>query len=233
MSAIPSSAVSFNLRHLRRRFYDLINRISRRTLAGPLAVLGKILLFLSIAAGVGFGSVWYMLEVGTSLTIERQGAWVRWVNEGGAGTDPYTRAHLARSGRLMVSPGQARYYSATRDSDGALLYGDCEYDISGSPPAAVWWSLGVYTTQGQLIDNPAERYAVTGDTIVKEANGSFLIRAAEDARPGNWLPTGTASRIVFLLRAYLPSTPNEAAPNQSVPGQTANAMPVIKKVLCR
>ena len=227
MNAI-TAILNLNHRPLRRMFYDLVNRISRRTLAGPVAVLGRLALFLFIACGTGFGSVWYMLEVGTTLTADRQGAWVRWFNEGGTSTDPYTRAHLARSGRLMVSPGQARYYMASRDSDGGLLYGDCEYDISGIPPDAVWWSLGVYNSQGLLIDNPAERYAVTGDTVVKEPNGSFLIRAAEAARPGNWLPIGSATRIVFLLRAYLP-----AAPNETATGHAAPELPLIKKVLCR
>ncbi len=71
--------------------------------------------------------------------------------------------------------------------------------------ASVWWSLAVYDTGGELIDNDFRRYALTGDTIVRGANGGYVVRLAKDARPGNWMPVGTDGRFVVMLRAYQPA----------------------------
>lgn len=216
------------LRSLRRRLIDILIRLSRRSLAGPLRFIGRVMLFLVVALGSGLGSAWYMIQVGSPLTVEQIGPWTRWVGDGRPGADPYTRAYHARAGRLPLSSAQAHYFLATADSAGDHLFGDCEYDLAGRPLASVWWSLGIYDTGGALIENDFRRYALTGDTIVRGASGGYVVRLAKDARPGNWLPVGTDGRFVVMLRAYQPAAASELAGTGR-----AQDLPAITKVSCR
>lgn len=217
-----------DLRTLRRRLIDILIRLSRRSLVGPLRFIGRVMLFLAIAGTCGLGSAWYMVQVGSPLTVERIGPWTRWVNDGRPGADPYTRAHHARAARLPLSSAQAHYFLATADSAGDPLFGDCEYDLAGGPMASVWWSIGIYDTGGALIENDFHRYALTGNTIVRGTNGNYVVRLAKDARPGNWLPVGTDGRFVVMLRAYQPTAASELAG-----AVRAQQLPTISKVSCR
>ena len=54
------------------------------------------------------------------------------MSEGNPNADPYTKAHLARSGRLPLTSTTARYFLARTDSDGRELTSACEYSIEGS-----------------------------------------------------------------------------------------------------
>lgn len=217
-----------DLRLLRRRLIDIIIRLGRRSLVGPLRLIGRVVLFAVIAGGSGLGSAWYMVQVGSPLTVERIGPWTRWIGDGRTEADPYTRAHHARAGRLPMSSAQAHYFLATADGAGDHLFGDCEYDLTGLPVSSVWWSLAVYDTGGGLIDNDFRRYALTGDTIVRGANGRYVVRLAKDARPGNWMPVGTDGRFVVMLRAYQPATTNELGG-----AVRPRELPTITKVSCR
>ena len=52
-----------------------------------------------VALMLGIGSAWYTIERGTLLTTAKVGPWSGWVTEGNPNADPYTKAHVARSGR--------------------------------------------------------------------------------------------------------------------------------------
>jgi hypothetical protein len=132
------------------------------------------------------------------------GPWLSWTSAYRADADPYTRAHFARSGTLQVSAEIAATYLARVDSDGLKLHSSCEYAVEGTDPAGSWWSLGVFDEDGRLIPNPAERYAFTSDTISRSADGRFVVSLARDARPGNWLPTRAAGRLVLVLTVLDP-----------------------------
>ena len=129
---------------------------------------------------------------------------------------------------MKMSSTQAQYYLATNDSAGDKLFGDCEYDLAGTPRPAVWWSIAIYDSRGALIDNDFDRFAMTGDTVVRGSDGSYVIRLAQDARPGNWLPVGTDGRFVILIRVYQPTPTNDLGPTGGAAG-----LPVITKVSCR
>ncbi len=76
-----------------------------------------------VALILGIGSAWYMIERGSPLTTTKVGPWAGWVSAGNPKADYYTRAHVARSGRLPLTSTVARYFVARTDSDGrsALL----------------------------------------------------------------------------------------------------------------
>lgn len=179
--------MNFELYLLRQRLRALVARAS------------DVALFVGVVLIGGIGTHWYMVDAGSALSVERIGPWVSWGQATRRNSDPYARAHFARLGALPLSSEISRTYVAVEDSDGRTLYSSCDYVIEGAAFKAQWWSIGVFDSDGALIDNPAARYAFTRDTIAISPNDTFIISVARDARPGNWLPTGGAGRLAVML----------------------------------
>lgn len=159
----------------------------------------------AVALLLGIGSAWYMIEYGSPLTTTKVGPWASWDSEGKPDADPYTRAHVARSGRLPLSSTVARYFVARTDSNGHALSSSCEYTIEGSPLNARWWSIAVYDEYGGLIDNPTSRYSFNSEELLRHSDGTFRINLASTARPENWLPSGADGQtLILMLRIYSP-----------------------------
>jgi hypothetical protein len=155
---------------------------------------------------LGISSARYMIEHGSPLTTKRVGPWASWVNEGNPNADPYTKAHLARSGRLPLTSTTARYFSATTDNEGDTLTSACEYLIEGGALNARWWSIAVYDERGSLIENPSQRYSFNSEEAIRRSDGTYRIALASNARPENWLPSGSGDerKLVLMLRIYSP-----------------------------
>ena len=135
-----------------------------------------------VALMLGIGSAWYMIERGSPLTTTKVGPWDGWVSEGNPSADPYTLAHVARSGRLPLTSTVARYFVARSDSAGRSLTSDCEYLIEGFPLNARWWSLAVYDEYGGLIDNSSARYSFNSEEMLRHADGTFRVNLSRNAR---------------------------------------------------
>jgi hypothetical protein len=166
--------------------------------------LGYFIGTFAVALILGIGSAWYMIERGSLLTTMTAGPWRSWLSEGNPNADPYTRAHLARSGRLPLTSTAARYFTANTDSRGRTLSAGCEYSIVGAPLNARWWSLAVYDEYGSLIPNPSGRYSFNSEETIRRADGSFRINLSRNARPENWLPSGKepGRNLLLMLRVY-------------------------------
>ncbi len=166
--------------------------------------LGYFIGAFVVALLLGIGSAWYMIERGSLLTTTRIGPWTSWLSEGNPNADPYTRAHLARSGRLPLSSTAARYFTASTDSSGSQLSAGCEYIISGAPLNARWWSLALYDNRGSIIPNPSNRYSFNSEEAIRRSDGSYEVHLSQNARPGNWLSTGSDPdrRLTLMLRIY-------------------------------
>ncbi|MBQ0817358.1 MAG: DUF1214 domain-containing protein [Hyphomicrobiaceae bacterium] len=166
--------------------------------------LGYFIGTFAVALILGIGSAWFMIERGSRLTTERFGPWQSWLSEGNPNADPYTRAHLARSGRLPLTSTVARYFVARTDDGGRGLSSGCEYSIVGSALNARWWSLAVYDEYGSLIANPSNRYSFNSEEAIRRADGTFRVNLSRQARPENWLPGGAGPDrdLVLLLRVY-------------------------------
>lgn len=168
--------------------------------------LGYFIGAFAVALILGIGSAWYMIERGSMLTTTRIGPWTSWLSEGNPNADPYTRAHLARSGRLPLTSTAARYFSASTDSNGGRLSGACEYTIVGAPLNARWWSIALYDSRGSIVPNPSNRYSFNSEEAIRRSDGSYEIHVSQKARPGNWLPNGDDPdrSLTLLLRVYGP-----------------------------
>jgi len=168
--------------------------------------LGYFIGAFAVALILGIGSAWYMIERGSMLTTTRIGPWTSWLSEGNPNADPYTRAHLARSGRLPLTSTAARYFAASTDSSGGRLSAGCEYTIAGAPLNARWWSIALYDSRGSIVPNPSNRYSFNSEEAIRRSDGSYEIHVSQKARPGNWLPNGDDPdrNLTLLLRVYGP-----------------------------
>lgn len=204
-----------------------LHQIKKRILA-HFVRLSTLAVIAAIVVAAGLASSWYLVEAGASFNTRRIGPWVMWTNAGRTDADPYTQAHFARSGALVLSTEIAHTYVARTDNSGMKLHSSCDYAIEAQPLDASWWSMAVFDESGGLIANPADRHAFTSATIASGADGRFLVTLSREAQPGNWLPTGGAGRLTLVLTLLDPRGVNTVS-NEV----TQDALPGIEKVRCR
>jgi hypothetical protein len=160
------------------------------------------LFVLLVAAGVGLGSTFYALDRGAAFGALRIGSWVSFPKTGTVDADPYARASIARSGQLPVALGDGVLFVARTDDAGRSLDGRCSVVLSGITPAARFWTLTLYSPDGELVPNALSRYGFTSEEVVRRADGSFIVNIDPRAAPGNWLPTGGVDHYQLVLRFY-------------------------------
>lgn len=199
----------------------------KKRLATFFLALNDVAMFLGIMLIGGLLSSWYMVEAGSWLTTRTEGPWVTWTNAGRNDADPYTRAHFAREGTLPLSTEVAQTYVAHTDNDGAKLRSACEYVIEGGDLPASWWSIALFDAEGQLIANTLQRHSFTSETIALRPDGSFSLAVSRQTRPGNWLPSGSASRLSVVLSVLESTT--------AIDGQRGRSLdlPEIQRTYCR
>lgn len=203
-----------------------LHRIRKRLLA-HLARLSTLIVVVVAVIAAGLASSWHLVEAGLSATTRTVGPWVMWVSAARADADPYTRAHFARNGMLVLSTEVAHTYLARTDSGGLKLHSSCDYAIEGTAPEANWWSIAAFDEHGRLIANPTDRHAFTSDTIAAGPDGRLTVSLARDARPGNWLPTGGAGRLALVLTLIDPQSPRGQGDADKP------ALPEIRRLQCR
>jgi hypothetical protein len=173
------------------------------------ALLARLIGSAAAVAFVLTAGLWSsrtMITRGSEISVTTLGSWKQWRYEGRRDADPYTRAHLGNSGMLRISSDSAGVFDASIDSLGARLHSSCDYVIEGSSMGKLWWSISVFDSSGDLIANDANRYTFTSDTAALNPDGSFIIALGRDARPGNWLPTSAAGRLILNFTILDPST---------------------------
>ncbi len=157
---------------------------------------------LVVAAVVGLGATYLALTRGAAFGPLTIGSWTAWPKTGTIDADPYAQASIARIGRLPTALGDGVSFTALSDDNGRLLDGRCDVILAGITPAARFWTITLYNTDGELVANSINRYGFTSQEIVRHADGSFEIAVTPRANPGNWLPTGGVERYILLLRLY-------------------------------
>jgi hypothetical protein len=186
-------------------------------------------IFAIMSLIIGLGSARSMIDGGFSLITRSGGPWKAWVNAGSEFADPYTKAHFARSGELPITSASGLTFTATTDNDGYRLTSDCEYEIIARPLTALWWSIAVFDEEGQLIPNPAERYAFSNQNLTILLDGTQRISLAPTARPGHWLPSGEDHYLTLQLRIIRPLTIEQ---QQNIDSIGAENLPHIQRVKC-
>lgn len=120
-----------------------------------------------------------------------------------------TWTYFAVGGNLV----EDAFYPTTQvDSTGNRLTGEHRYELRFKkdeiPPVDAFWSLTMYNADSYLVDNPLNRYALSGrDPMQYGADGSLTIYIQNES-PGsdketNWLPA-PRDAIFLALRLYRP-----------------------------
>ena len=170
--------------------------------------LTQFLLFASVALALGLGSAWRTVSHGFFASTVRFGPWAYWSRQGTADADPYTIAHIAREGTLPITAAADMTFTATRDSAGARLSGDCTYEVRGYSVPALWWNIAAFRADGEVMPNKTGRSDFTSANISTAPDGSFLVRLSPEVQPGNWLPAERGRRVVLRLEILRPLSPD-------------------------
>lgn len=131
---------------------------------------------------------------------------------GDFGTDYRTRAATAHSLFAANKPEDAVYSSSGTDADGDAYEAGTDYvlhlDADEVPDVDAFWSVTLYDENGYLVDNPADRYAVRGEQLHTNPDGSVDVHLRNespgDGEEANWLPTPDDGGFTLVLRAYGP-----------------------------
>lgn len=184
---------------------DLTSRVLpalRTQLARLAQLIGEfagLLILLVLAMASGIVSSWYAINTGLPFNTETAGPWVTWSYAGDAASEPYTRARFKAAATLLIHAERVVRLEARVDDDGNRLHSSCTYHIDSAPLAAQWWTISVFDSNGKLIANAAQRYGFNKTTVARDPAGHFRVVLARNARPGNWLPTGSAGRMTVIL----------------------------------
>lgn len=188
--------------------------------------LTRFVLFVGIALALGLGSAWRTVTHGFFASTVQFGPWAFWYRQGTADADPYTIAHVTREGTLPITAASAMTFTATRDSAGARLSGDCLYEIRGYSIPALWWSIAAFRKNGEVMPNKTGRSSFTSANIATAPDGSFLVRLSPEVQPGNWLPAERGERIALRLEILRPLSP------QNLLNSGEDILPVITRQEC-
>ena len=126
--------------------------------------------------------------------------------------DFLTRGAVQCLGGIIANdPEEAMYPNAFVDTDGVPLTGTSKYRIRFEPgelpPVHEFWSLTLYGTDANFVDNPINRYAIGNRTpdLEMDSDGALTIRLQSDEPDGgNWLPTPKSDQFYLVIRLYSP-----------------------------
>jgi len=126
----------------------------------------------------------------------------------------WQRANIALIGLGANPPEDAIYPLTLADPDGNPYQGGEDYvlhfDADQLPPVGAFWSVTLYDSDGYLVDNPIDRYALGDrDDLLYNSDGSLDI-FVQSASPGelldsNWLPAPAEGEFNLTMRLYWPS----------------------------
>lgn len=160
---------------------------------------------VALSLALGLGSAALSVRFVSRRGAIRIGPWGTSTTAGGSDSGMYERAAVATHALFVLNRGETVYYRAHSDDGGGDLNAGCDYQIRGRPLDARWWSITAYGGDDFLITNEQHRYSFNMANLVKEPDGSFLIRASPRPQPGNWLPLGGTDHVSFTIRLYVPS----------------------------
>jgi hypothetical protein len=188
-------------------------------------LLLKSLAVLVIGTALGLALTWATAMRGTMPGGISDGPWRTNLSVGSAGGDMATRAAVALHGLLALNRSETIYYTAGTDDAGKPLSGACAYRLAGRDPDARWWSITAYGPDDYLIPNPANRYSISKNSVMRDGSGAFSTEVS--TRPGgaNAIPVG-AGAFTLTLRLYNPGASVAADPAHA-------ALPAIERVSCK
>jgi len=164
--------------------------------------LTHLLLMFAVALAVGFGLSWYALSDGRLFGAYRVGPWAAWPAAGSPTPDPYTRAHIARTGALQLGQSEGLEFVASTDSQGRPLDRACTYRVHGTTPVASFWTLVAEAQDGTNIARSEGEEALHSARLVRNEDGTAVIFVGKRLSPLNWLEITGEGPFSLALTLY-------------------------------
>ena len=194
--------------------------MSARAANTRLARFGSVLGLYLLAVVVGLSSAWWVLRRAPwTGAVVQVGAWSSSTLAGSTDADLYTRARVAIEGLLALGREETMYYLAYKDDQGRALRARCQYQVSGKPPDARWWSITAYADDHFLFNVAPGRFSINSGSARLDSQGRFTLQTGPQS-PGEavaWLPTPADRGLVLTLRLYNPGADLQAAPGRLNP----------------
>jgi len=162
-----------------------------------------IVFMLTIAVGGGVGSVEYALKYMDDFSPITLGFWHAYPESGTRYADPYARARAAKFNRLALGRAEGLSFYLWRDDEGKPLKGTCSYTLTGSLPAAQFFTL--YRIGHDLLPQRTQKGRpdiLTSYDMVQNRHGDYLISISPQARGGNWLASEGEETYGLMLTLY-------------------------------
>lgn len=179
----------------------------------------------AIAVCGGALSAWYALGHLAADPHVVSGAWVADPDFGTAGSDPYARAMVARTGSLALGRAEGLEFTARSDDLGDPLRRNCTYTIAGTMRQARFWTLAAKSPDGLPLDGAVRKPRLQSLHAVRNEDGSVAITVAPEPAPGNWLTVGGSGAMSLVLTFYDTPVSGDAA----IRGIT---LPTIRRDIC-
>ncbi|NTF31218.1 DUF1214 domain-containing protein [Rhizobium skierniewicense] len=157
---------------------------------------------LLVAFGGGILSTLAALEATDGFGSIKIGAWDAFPEAQTIEADPYAKSHRSDAGKLLYGTAEGLSFTASTDSDGQRLTGQCRYRLSGNVPPSRFWTLYAADQQGNLLDDGSGRpFALNSRTLLHGPDGGMDISVAASAQTYNWLsvPQGRNFKLVLTL----------------------------------
>lgn len=186
------------------------------------------LMWGAAAVGVLLGvlSVPLVLNSGASLGRKHTQGWLYSNEVGSRAAGPYLRAIIAKSGLLALNRDETIYFQRDEDEHGRRLREACDYQLSGGPLPARWWSVTIYGADDFLPVNGDDAEAMDATRVARTPDGRWsMIVSRARPRLGDWLSSRNAKTVSLTLRLYNPQP-------HAVADQSAVALPTIRTLAC-
>ncbi|WP_417580330.1 DUF1214 domain-containing protein [Pelagibacterium sp.] len=191
-----------------------------------MGLIFRLLVGLTVALSVGFGTSYYALSDGRLFAAVRVGVWAAWPDVGQPTPNPYNRAYLARTGHLQLGYAEGLQFTASTDDAGSPLDARCQYRVVGKVPGASFWTLVATDLNGVNIATSPELPALQSERVARWGDGGLDATIGATLGPGNWLEIGGTGPFKLALTLY-------DAVVFSGANTTIEAMPAINKVSCQ
>ncbi|NWJ25206.1 DUF1214 domain-containing protein [Rhizobium sp. RM] len=157
---------------------------------------------LLIAFGGGIASTLVALEATSGFGSIRIGPWDAFPEAQTIEADPYAKSHRADAGKLLYGTAEGLSFTASVDSEGQRLTGECRYRLAGTVPPSRFWTLYAADQQGNVLADASGRpFALNSRTLLREPEGGIDVAIAATAQTYNWLsvPQGQTFKLVMTL----------------------------------
>lgn len=157
---------------------------------------------LIIAFGVGIFSTFAALQATEGFGSIKIGAWDAFPEAQTIEADPYAKSHRAGAGKLLYGTAEGLSFTASVDSSGERLSGDCRYKLTGTVPPSRFWTLYAADQQGNPPDDGSGRpTALNSRNLLHGPDGGMDINIASSAQTFNWLavPPSAGFKLVLTL----------------------------------